>query len=190
VDPDLQSTDQAYVFTNDNPLNSTDPLGQCSLLSWNCWTFIAKKVVRVSVVAVELMNGNAPAAAKTLGKTIGGCLSGGAAFGIGAIGSVCAGATGNGMPFFSVTGGVGGGSPSAFLGVGGIFSNAQTPSELSKDFTYVGGSVGEGLSVGGEGAIGKAPNKKTIWVGSGSVNVGISPVPFEYHAGESWTWVG
>jgi len=27
VDPDLQSTDQAYVFTNDNPLNGTDPLG-------------------------------------------------------------------------------------------------------------------------------------------------------------------
>ena len=27
VDPDLQSTDQAFVFTNDNPLNSTDPLG-------------------------------------------------------------------------------------------------------------------------------------------------------------------
>ena len=27
VDPDLQSTVQAYVFTNDNPLNATDPLG-------------------------------------------------------------------------------------------------------------------------------------------------------------------
>jgi len=30
VDPDLQSTDQVYVFTNDNPLNATDPLGLCS----------------------------------------------------------------------------------------------------------------------------------------------------------------
>ena len=27
VDPDLQSTVQAYVFTNDNPLNATDPSG-------------------------------------------------------------------------------------------------------------------------------------------------------------------
>jgi hypothetical protein len=27
VDPDLQLTVQAYVFTNDNPLNATDPLG-------------------------------------------------------------------------------------------------------------------------------------------------------------------
>jgi RHS repeat-associated protein len=27
VDPDLQTTDQAYVFTNDDPLDATDPLG-------------------------------------------------------------------------------------------------------------------------------------------------------------------
>jgi hypothetical protein len=27
VDPDFQMTDQAYVFTNDDPLNETDPLG-------------------------------------------------------------------------------------------------------------------------------------------------------------------
>jgi hypothetical protein len=28
VDPDVQATDQPYVFTNDDPLNATDPLGQ------------------------------------------------------------------------------------------------------------------------------------------------------------------
>ncbi len=27
VDPDVQETDQPYVFVNDNPLNATDPLG-------------------------------------------------------------------------------------------------------------------------------------------------------------------
>jgi len=29
VDPAVAQTNQPYVFTNDNPLNSTDPLGQC-----------------------------------------------------------------------------------------------------------------------------------------------------------------
>ena len=28
VDPDVQQTDQPYVFTNDDPLNAEDPLGQ------------------------------------------------------------------------------------------------------------------------------------------------------------------
>jgi hypothetical protein len=32
-DPYLQRTDQAYVFTNDNPLDATDPLG---LAGWYC----------------------------------------------------------------------------------------------------------------------------------------------------------
>ena len=32
IDSDVQQTDQPYVFTNDDPLNSTDPLG---LWSWN-----------------------------------------------------------------------------------------------------------------------------------------------------------
>jgi hypothetical protein len=27
IDPDVATTDQPYVFTNDNPLNATDPLG-------------------------------------------------------------------------------------------------------------------------------------------------------------------
>jgi hypothetical protein len=29
IDPDVQQTDQPYVFTNDDPLNATDPLGLC-----------------------------------------------------------------------------------------------------------------------------------------------------------------
>jgi hypothetical protein len=33
VDPDVAQTDQPYVFTNDNPLNATDPLGMEALKS-------------------------------------------------------------------------------------------------------------------------------------------------------------
>ncbi len=33
IDPDIDETDQPYVFTNDDPLNGTDPLG---LKGWYC----------------------------------------------------------------------------------------------------------------------------------------------------------
>ncbi len=33
IDPDVATTDQPFVFTNDNPLNSSDPLG---LKGWYC----------------------------------------------------------------------------------------------------------------------------------------------------------
>jgi len=33
IDPNVATTDQPYVFTNDNPLNATDPLG---LKGWYC----------------------------------------------------------------------------------------------------------------------------------------------------------
>jgi hypothetical protein len=32
IDPDVATTDQPYVFTNDDPLNASDPLG---LWGWN-----------------------------------------------------------------------------------------------------------------------------------------------------------
>jgi RHS repeat-associated protein len=34
IDPDVATTDQPYVFTNDNPLNEEDPLGLCFLFCW------------------------------------------------------------------------------------------------------------------------------------------------------------
>ena len=46
VDPDLQSTDQAYVFTNDNPLNGTDPLG-LFCIGLCTFTDAARAVVKV-----------------------------------------------------------------------------------------------------------------------------------------------
>lgn len=35
VDPLVAQTGQPYVFTNDNPLNGTDPLGLCFLFCWH-----------------------------------------------------------------------------------------------------------------------------------------------------------
>jgi hypothetical protein len=35
IDPDVASTDQPYVFTNDDPLNAEDPLGLCFVVCWS-----------------------------------------------------------------------------------------------------------------------------------------------------------
>jgi hypothetical protein len=70
-----------------------------------------------------------------------------------------------------------------------MVSNAHSAEQLGKAFSYGGGSVGQGLTVSGEGAIGSSSNNKTIVVGNGSINLGVGPLPFSYQAGESWTYV-
>lgn len=182
IDPDVQQTDQPYVFTNDNPLNAEDPTGQ------NLVKAIAKvvaKVVKVVVVINDVSDGNPGAAAKALDKTVAVCLSASASFGAGATGSACAGFTGNGKGFASVTGGVGGGSPNASIGVGVMFSNANTATQLGRNFSYAVGSAGDVITIGGEGSIGSS-GSKTIVVGNASLNLG-GPWPLSYQAGESWT---
>lgn len=183
IDPAVTSTNQPYAFTNDDPLNVEDPLGlgPLSILKNLAKAFVAVIVIVVSPAAVLEV-------AKKYKTTVGVCLSGSAAFGIGASGSACIGLTGNGKSFGSLTGGVGGGSPNASLGLGLMASNAQTSSQLGRDFSYAGASVGEGLTIGGEGAVGKAKNQKTIVVGSGSLNIG-GFLPLQFQAGESWTVV-
>ncbi len=44
VDPDVATTNQPYVFTNDDPLNSEDPLGLCGgPFGWVCSEFDATR---------------------------------------------------------------------------------------------------------------------------------------------------
>ena len=185
IDPDVADTDQPYVFTNDDPLNAEDPLG-LSLLS--ALKSIGKVVVKIVTVASDLQSGDLAGAAKTLHKTLGVCVNGSAGFGIAGSGSACIGATGNGKVFTSLTGGGGGGSPNASAGIGFLISNAKTAQQLGRNFSYGSGSVGEGLSVGGEGAIGTSSNNKTIVVGTFSLNIG-GPLPLQFQGGESWTIV-
>jgi RHS repeat-associated protein len=59
IDPDVQETDQPYVFTNDDPLNQEDPLGLSGYVgvptrcTKNCGGDVVKAVV--STVASKLM---------------------------------------------------------------------------------------------------------------------------------------
>jgi RHS repeat-associated protein len=38
IDPDVATTDQPYVFTNDDPLNAEDPMGLCIASRTGCET--------------------------------------------------------------------------------------------------------------------------------------------------------
>jgi RHS repeat-associated protein len=61
IDPAVAQTDQPYVFTNDNPLNSVDPLGLC-WPSWACKavdiaTHVVKSAVKTAVSVDETLTG-------------------------------------------------------------------------------------------------------------------------------------
>jgi RHS repeat-associated protein len=52
IDPDVATTGQPYVFTNDDPLNATDPLGLCS--SWNLFCKLQHSRVGGDAIGVSL----------------------------------------------------------------------------------------------------------------------------------------
>jgi hypothetical protein len=184
IDPDVATTDQPYVFTNDNPLNSTDPLG---MSLWSKAKQYASDLLHFSAAVNLAREGDLSGAAKILHKTLGGCVGGSAGWGPGISGSLCAGVTANGKPFASLTGGAGGASPQLSLMFSFMASNAKDANQLGRLFTYAGGAAGEGLSVGVDGAVGKSKNNKNVGVGSVSIGFGLG-IPLSFQSGASWTY--
>jgi hypothetical protein len=120
---------------------------------------------------------------------VGLCLNLGFAGGLGGFASGCVGVAGNGRPMASFTAGAGGGSPSASVGLSVQVSNAKTPEDLRGPFAYAGGSGDEAITGGGGGFVGTGSNNQTIVGGEGGLNIGANiPIPFETHAGSSYTW--
>jgi hypothetical protein len=188
----VAQTDEPYVFTNNDPLNATDPLGLFCMFGHvsqrrnsSCrGASFAKKIVHF---------GERAAARETGHRAVGLSLTAIAGFGVGGMGSISAGVAGDGVPFVSATIGGGGGSPVASVGVGVFISNAQRPEDLRGAFAYEGGSVDLGPGVGAGSEQGTGSSNQSIVTGSGSVNIGAAdlfpfPVPFEFHGGISNTW--
>jgi hypothetical protein len=193
VDPAVAQTNQPYVFTNDNPLNATDPLGLCGGVLSCLWS--ATKTVGHAAKAV----GNAAAVGalglasltgwgNSSGITTAFCVNASLGYGNGASATGCVGKTGNGTTFESWTVGSGGSSPNASLGVTLEFSNAQTPSQLQKVFSYSGISYGQdGGYAGVQVEVGTDSKGKKIWVYS--MGVGITPLSgVSLQGGKSYTW--
>jgi hypothetical protein len=70
-------------------------------------------------------------------------------------------------------------------------ANAQRPADLAGPFAYGGGSVSDDLNSAGAGAsVGTGTHNRTV--AGGEFGIGFNaPVglPFETHAGESYSWV-
>jgi RHS repeat-associated protein len=194
IDPDVAKTDQPYVFTNDDPLNSTDPFGLCVF----CVSTL-KKIAKVVIVAgaVRAALSDPIEAAATYAviklKTVAVCGSVTGYFGAGGGGSVCAGKFG-GKYGVSFTGFLGGGSPGTSVGVGVEASNARTPRESGGLFGYEGGSAGVGPVGTLEGFEGNGTNNRSVVGGYAGIGFGGSsllpfPVPAQIYGGISDTKV-
>jgi hypothetical protein len=53
IDPDVATTDQPYVFTNDDPLNAEDPTGLCVDAGGGCETAEAYERAQAAAAAVK-----------------------------------------------------------------------------------------------------------------------------------------
>lgn len=118
--------------------------------------------------------------------TIGWCIGGQIGFGYYVQFNACAGMI-HGRFSLWASAGAGGGSPSVALNTGPIFSNASCPAQLRGPFAFTGASAGEGaIGAGAEGSVGSGG----IWDFEPQYSYGGRvPIPFETHAGVSYTGV-
>ena len=171
VDPLVAKTLSPYGYVQGNPLNSSDPSGDCGLWgSDTCWGDAAGWVN-------DAVHNN----------EFGWCVQASAGAAVGVSGSGCFVFNANGIGFTGTIGGQLAAGASAgittgpFVGIG-----ARTPEDLGNNFDYAGASGGAGPSfdatiAGGTGSCGQQVT--TIYVGGG-LGVGISG-----QAGVSNTWV-
>jgi RHS repeat-associated protein len=171
VDPLVAKTLSPYGYVQGNPLNSSDPSGDCGLWgSDTCWGDAAGWVN-------DAVHNN----------EFGWCVQASAGAAVGVSGSGCFVFNANGIGFTGTIGGQLTAGASAgittgpFVGIG-----ARTPEDLGNNFDYAGASGGAGPSfdatiAGGTGSCGQQVT--TIYVGGG-LGVGISG-----QAGVSNTWV-
>ena len=188
VDPDVQTTGQPYVFVNDNPLNAEDPLGLCTFTQ--CLKDIGHDAAKIgravgegTLALATLVDGGSGS-----GMTAGVCVTAALGYGSGLMATAFVGVTGNGTHFESWTVGGGGSSPNASIGVALEFSNAQTPAELEKEFSYAGVSYTEdGGYAAVEIEVGVDAQGQKIYVYSMSVGI-AAPTGIAISSGKSYTW--
>jgi hypothetical protein len=189
IDPDVADTDQPYVFTNDDPLNAEDPVGECPLCS--AADAVGRATVKtVKVVAKVVAKGVAEQLPAHTSLTLGFCANLNAGGGnAGAVISACAGKTSSGKAYSSFTVGFGPASPGAQVGVSAFASNATLPKQISGAFGYegIGVGTGEGFGVDVQGQEGGSKSDP-IFVGSIGLYVGTES-PLSYYEGKSYTWV-
>ena len=183
-DPAVSLTRSPYGYVDGNPLNDSDPSGQCGL--WGndtCWGhvggFVKQAWNATGGKAVNWVQHN----------TIGLCVNAGAGAGPYGDATGCVALVGGHFTAFGTLAG-GGSSPTASLTGGLLISNASQPNQLSKGFGFGGASGDFGVSAGDEFSVGQDSCGGTIWENQVTAGVGLDlPIPGEYHGGASYTWV-
>ncbi|MCL6613428.1 MAG: RHS repeat protein [Firmicutes bacterium] len=118
--------------------------------------------------------------------TVGIGFSGQAAWGKGVTGSILVVFDGKGNIGLAIAGGGGGGSPSACVSVTGQWTNGKDIYSLEGFSTELGGSIGEGQSLGGEWYLAKTLKGVNLNYGFLQANI---PIPAEGHAFFTYTKV-
>jgi RHS repeat-associated protein len=181
-DPMVASTRSPYGYVADNPLNGTDPSGECGL--WGndtCWGHVTSQV------------GSWAGDVNNFGNThvFGICVGGSAQLLV--IAGVANGCVAFNFHSFALTGTLGGG-PALGLGVSGgggpLYSDAHSVSDLDGPFGYVGVGV-QGAAVAGGATVsegiddcGRQVHVVQPWVGAG----GPSPISIESGVSKTWEW--
>ena len=208
-DPVVATTRSPYGYVDENPLNATDPSGQCPWNPTDCPVVrhVTDTVGGAVGGAAGAVGGAVSGAAGAVGSqatswagdinefgnthVFGFCITGSAGAGLGLTGSGCV--AGNFHSFgFTGTLGIGVDLPGgADIGAGPLVSDAHSVDELGGPFQYGGASYGEGATINGEFGSGTLPCGRAVhyaWAGPGlGANI---PLPFGGAAwgGESNTW--
>ena len=171
VDPLVAATGQPFSYAGNDPVNASDPSGLEDVQGVACAEHL-------------------PYCQSDGGTSTGAiCLNGEAAWGAAVNASICIGVVDN-QPVLIITLGSGGGSPSAAITLGTLATNATCIQDLKGWFANGGGSAGEGAVAGVDIGVGKGRHGKTITTVQPQAGVGANlPVPGEFHAGSSYTWV-
>jgi hypothetical protein len=165
VDPDLQQTDEPYVFVNDNPLNSADPLGLKGSIgsmcngSKTCETTDRKIIQKVASTSVLKILSRAVDAVSNFSQHVtigyGGCLA------------VCANVSYQGGAFTFSAGGFGAEDNGPYGGYSDLPISERATKE---DFVSV------GFGIQGSASVGLNPNgsvNKNDWEVDGGVGGGV-----------------
>ena len=149
IDPDVQTTDEPYVFTNDDPLNATDPLGLKGGVADACYAAESNSCYRQAVQAVKKAAStpimkvltNAYVSANNFANHVvvgfGGCID------------VCLNLSLQGTHVTLSVGEAGGAVKGPYIGYSNLLPNQRQNTQVFNT---------EGLAVGGSTSIGVRPN--------------------------------
>jgi RHS repeat-associated protein len=173
IDPALITTHQPYTYTDDNPLNATDPTGLC---------------VRGFGAVCGTWNHTGGAAIHwATHRTIGWCLTGSAGFGVGVGASGCIALVG-GHPTLLGSLAAGSSTPDASFMTGPLLSNAHHVSQLRGYFHEAGGSASAfGVNAGDNHSWGHDACGNYIWENQFGLGGSLLPFSASGHYGDSYT---